>query len=231
MVVIVGRRVPPVVAALIALTMAMTVGAAIDRQLGGDLFHRLALVPSAVWAGEVWRLASWPFVDAGPVSLLFECVILFGFAPDLHERWGRRRFVRFVAAAVAVAGVGTCLIALVVPTVWWVPQYAGIALGEGIVIAWAMQFPELPVQIYGVIVVRGREVVTVLLGLTCAIGVFGGLARVLPALLLGGFALLYVVRPRWPRWPRGPGSRRRRRRTSGLGVIDGDRHGGPFYPS
>src|SRR5687768_2738460 len=129
MVVIVGRRLPPVVAALIALTMAMTVGAAIDRQLGGDLFDRLALVPSEVWAGEVWRLVTWPFVDGGPLSLLFECVILFRFAPDLHERWGRRRFVRFVAAAIAIAGVGTCLVALVLPTAWWLPHYAGVALG------------------------------------------------------------------------------------------------------
>lgn len=226
MIVLVGRRLPPLVVGLIAVTVLTSIIAAVDAHNGGALYWRLALRPEDVWHGEVWRLVTWPFVEGRPLSLLFECLALYFFAPDLQARWGTARFTRFVAGIVVVAGAGTCLIALVLPTAWWFPQLGGLALGDAIVIAWALQFPDQPIRLYFLIVVRGRGVVQAVVGITALYGVFYGVTVVLPELLASAAALLYMDRPHL-RWPR----KRRRRSREGFGVIQGDRHGGPYYPN
>jgi membrane associated rhomboid family serine protease len=228
MVVVVGRRIPPFIAAMLALMFAMSIASAIDAGFGGSLSRWLDLRPSQVWSGEVWRLVTWPFLERGPLSLLFAGIAIFYFGPDLHERWGRRRFVRFVVGIAAIAGVGTCLGAFVFPMAWWLPQDGGMVLADAIVIAWALQFPDAPLRFYHVLVVRGGEVVSLVLGVTLLFALFYGVAVVLPELLAGLAALVYMDRPdrRWRRTKRA-----RRRDRGGLEVIDGDHHGGPYYPN
>src|SRR5687768_4574650 len=54
--VIVQPRIPPITTALIVATLALSIVAAIDARAGGELYHHLALLPEAVWRGQVWRL-------------------------------------------------------------------------------------------------------------------------------------------------------------------------------
>src|SRR5688572_27122978 len=94
---IVQPRMPPVSARLLAVTLGLSLAAAIDARMGGNLYQHLALVPEGVWHGQLWRLATWPFVLGGPLGLIFTCSALYVFGSDLAVVWGPRRYLRYLA--------------------------------------------------------------------------------------------------------------------------------------
>jgi membrane associated rhomboid family serine protease len=144
MVVIAQRRTPPITAALIALTLGMSIVVAIDARRGGELYHHLALLPQAVWHGQVWRLMTWPFIQGSPLSLIFACVALYAFGSDLLLTWGAARYLRYLAGIVLIAGSyfvlllrGPALVAVIVAVTvlfalfygitWVLPELLAIA--------------------------------------------------------------------------------------------------------
>ncbi|HEY8141947.1 MAG TPA: rhomboid family intramembrane serine protease [Kofleriaceae bacterium] len=199
MAVIVQRQVPPVTARLIALVLGLSLVAVIDAQMGGQLYLQLALLPAAVWHGQLWRLATWPFVMGGPLPLIYTCVVLYTCGSDLLTVWGKKRYLRYLAAVVAAAGVGTALLGLVLPGVWGLPYLGGMVLADAIIIAWARQFPEQPVQLYFFLLVRGETLVNAVVGVTVVFALYFGIDWMMPELLGVAAALLYTSRSsrRW----------------------------------
>jgi membrane associated rhomboid family serine protease len=197
--VIVQRRTPPITVVLIAATLAMSLVAAIDARAGGELYHHLALLPEAVWRGQVWRLVTWAFIQGGPLSLIFACVVLYVFGSDLLISWGPSRYLRYLAGIVLIAGIGTSLIALVLPATWDLLHLGGMVIGDALVIAWARRFPDRPVSIYFLLLLRGRALVSVIVAITLLFAVFHGIAWMLPDCLGVAAALLHMNRParRW----------------------------------
>lgn len=199
MVVILQRRVPTVTVVLIALTLAVSIGAAIDARHGGGLAHALLLRPEAVWRGEVWRLVTWAFLHGSPLALLFTCATLLVFGTDLCIRWGRATYLRYLAGVVLAAALGTSLLAFVVPGASWFPYVAGLVPMHAIIIAWARQFPAQPVAAYFIVIVQGPALVQLTVAVTLVFAFFFGLVWAMPELLAVAAALLFMDRPhrRW----------------------------------
>lgn len=74
---------------------------------------RLALIPSKVFDGEVWRIATWPFANGLNQRLLWVAVaiaMLWYIGGRLEAQVGRTKFGIFLAAIVVLPGiVGTVL--------------------------------------------------------------------------------------------------------------------------
>ena len=199
---IVQPRMPPVSARLLAVTLGLSVAAAIDARMGGNLYHHLALVPEGVWHGQLWRLVAWPFVLGGPLGLIFTCSALYVLGSDLAVVWGPRRYLRYLAIAVGGAGIATCVLGLILPGVSWMPYLGGMALADAIAIAWARQFPQQLVHIY-LLTVRGESLVNVVVAVTGIFAVYFGLGWMLPELLVVAAALVVTdrtFRRRWLNW-------------------------------
>ena len=227
MITVLHRRVSPVIAAVIGLSLLTTLVAGIDRHLGGDLYFRFALIPNRVWHGELWRLVTWPLVHTNPWALVVGMVQLWWFGGALAESWRPARLARFIVGVVTVAGVGTCVLALVWPAAWRWPQFAGLALGDAITIAFGLSYPLTRVAIYGVIEMSGDVLAYGTLGFTVMLGLFYGFSWFLPEALAASAAFVYLTRPDRPWW-----QKLRKLRTGGkFGVMHGDHHGGPYYPN
>lgn len=196
---IVQRQVPRVTARLIALVLGLSLVAVIDARSGGTLYLQLALVPEAVWHGQLWRLATWPFVMGGPLALIYTCIVLYTCGSDLLTVWGRRRYLRYLAAVVLATGAATSLVGLVLPGVWGLPYLGGMVLAHVIVIAWARQFPEQPVQLYFFLIVRGETLVNAIVAVTAVFALYFGIDWMMPELLAVAAALLFTGRSsrRW----------------------------------
>jgi len=226
MIVILHRRVHPVIAGLIGLTLLASIVAAIDARHGGGIYGRVALIPARVWEGELWRLASWVLVEPGPLWLIGTCLCFYRFGTDLVLAWGTARFWRFVATVVLGSAAATCLIGLVLDPAWRMPHLGGTVLVDAFLIAWATKFPDARVELYGMLVLGGPLLAYGTLAVTTLFAVFGGVARYLPELITAVGVLLYTngshrgLRPRLRRL--------RRRRRGAPEVIPGDRHGGPY---
>lgn len=186
----------PVTTCLIAAILVTSLAAVLGD---GTVFAWLALVPRDVWHGQLWRLATWALIEPGPLSLIFTCVVIHWCGRGLRASWGTARFCRYVAGIVAVAALGTSVLAFALPMAWWYPQLGGLALAKALLIAWALEFPDQRVVVYWFVVTGGRPLAYGTLGVTLVFTAYYGVVPMLPELLACIAALLYMNRsPR--RW-------------------------------
>jgi membrane associated rhomboid family serine protease len=186
------------------------------------LVDALVLSPYALFHdGHVWTLVTsavfYPSQDV--VAFLLDGLMLFLFVPVLERWWGTKRFVVFVLATsvlgnLAAAAVGAALGAPLTPIYGLTPFIYGS------IVAFGVLFAEQPVQLFGVMPVKGRSLA---LGAAALMALMVLLERqwVRGAGAFTAMAVAYVMTSgawtpnlwwlRWKRW-------RVRRK---LGVVDG----------
>lgn len=146
--------------------IVVLLGASIIAWLdGGFLAHVLSLAPSRVLHGQIWRLGTWPVIEGSPLQLIFTCAAIYKFGGELAIRWGDRRLRRFMVELVLASAVITCVLALATGRGDLV-HAGGWAVSDALVIAWARQFPNGTVVLYGLLELRGRDLIAVTVAAT-----------------------------------------------------------------
>ncbi len=173
-----GGRMPAVIGLLLALTLLATVGYWITRN--GEW---AVLAPDAVLHGQLWRLVTWPFIEAQPLNLIFGAFMLYQFGSQLAYDWGEGRFLSRYLVLTIGAGVITVAVAML-------PPFAGIAhvgmwpVVDALLLMWALRYPDQQMNFWGVLPMTGR---------TMALLVVAG--TVLYGLAAGGIGGLFVFTP------------------------------------
>jgi membrane associated rhomboid family serine protease len=214
--------------------MAVTVVLSLSAALGGryveNLFGALALRPAAVWRGQLWRLVTWTFAEPSPFGLIFACLSLYWFGAPLARQWGSYRFLRMVGGVILAAAVGTCLIALIDGEVRGASYLGSWTLTVALVVVWGLTFPHQTVNIYFVLPIRGYWLAWGTVGITVLVLIYYGWMALVPELLAECAALLWFFRPRvLARWAaaqrpwRDPVSRKPRERGVVVDFSTGDR--------
>ncbi|MCY3613104.1 MAG: rhomboid family intramembrane serine protease [Gemmatimonadetes bacterium] len=142
---------------LIANALVFLVGLAVGRDLIIDLF---AFSPGRL-ADRPWGMVTYMFVHAGLWHLLMNLLFVFFFGPPLEERWGSDMFIKFYL----VCGLGGVLLSF---------AFSGAAIVGasaacyGLMLAFALAWPEQPVYIWGMFPVRVKWLVGFLVALSFA---------------------------------------------------------------
>ncbi len=170
----------------IVATLVASIVAALD---GGWLASWAALAPSRVWHGEVWRLVTWPFLFASPVALVATCIAIYKLGGDLAVRWGDRRLRRFMIQIVLAAGVATCLLAAIGGGHFF--RTGGWTVIDVLVIAWARQFPRESLVLYGMLPLRGRDLVRITVAISVLFAIYYGPIVMAPELVACSAAAWY----------------------------------------
>lgn len=170
----------------LAVTIIASVIGAMD---GGFLMYWASLVPHKILAGEVWRLATWPFVEPGPVGLIFTCMAIFKFGTELSVRWGERRLARFTIEILLIAAVSGVILSTITHTP--ILHLGGWATGDLLVIAWARQFPTRQLTLDGLVTVSGQTLVYLTCAITGAYAIYVGIVAFSPELVTCAIAALY----------------------------------------
>jgi membrane associated rhomboid family serine protease len=176
---------------LISTWIWITLVASIAAAVSGGLMGWAALAPARIWRGEVWRLVTWVFVEPGALSLILTCASIYKFGGELAPRWGDRRLRRFLIEILGGAAVVTALLGLVSTEVWHRGYLGGWAVCDVLVIAWARQYPDSVLVLYGLLRLNGRNLVTVVIAITCAYAIFAGPLAMAPELLVCAAAYSY----------------------------------------
>ena len=216
---VLGGRVPAPVALLIGATLL----ASIAGSASGALLQALALVPVAVYHGEVWRLFTWPLFQLDPLGLIFGALGLFWFGTELVRVWGPGRFLLTCLGLAGAAGLLTCFVALGLST-----MQARLFLGvwpvvSALIIAWATYFPGRDVFVYFVLPLRGQNLIYATLAGTLLYTLMGGGTQLVPH-FAAQFVMLAALRrttlgPIWARLKYELAYRRWRRRASKLKAV------------
>jgi membrane associated rhomboid family serine protease len=189
-----GGRVPWSVGLLMSLTVVLSLVSAFGDRHAGPVFAFLALCPALVWAGQLWRLVTWVFVEPSPLGLIFGCLSLYWFGAPLAKVWGSRRFFTVVAGVMLGTAVGTCLVGLLDGAVAGATYLGGWALTTALVVAWGLWFPDQVVRIYFFLPVRGYWMAWITVGLTAVFAIYRGWASLLPELLAEAGILAWLFR-------------------------------------
>jgi membrane associated rhomboid family serine protease len=189
-----GGRLPWSVGLVLCVTVGLSLAVAFGDRHAGGLFELLSLVPHDVWHGQVWRLLTWPFIEPGPIGLIFACLFLYWFGRDLAEEWGDSRWLSVFGGVAAVAAVGTCLVAQVDPPVMDHAYLGGWALTSAMVVAWGLWFPHRVVRIYFIIPIRGFWLAWLTVAVTVVFAVYAGWESYLPELFAEGSILAWLYR-------------------------------------
>lgn len=112
----------------------------------------LTLLPPALYAGELWRLATFLFVPpaASPIFMLFWLYLLYVYADALEREWGAFRFTGYYAVGVfATAAVGFFPAWGAVPNVF---------LNASLFLAFAALFPDFELLLFFILPLKVKYI-------------------------------------------------------------------------
>jgi membrane associated rhomboid family serine protease len=178
--------------ALIAANVALFVITAVQPQLRDYLGLVPTLVLHQFW---VWQLATYMFLHAGLFHILFNMLALWMFGAELERIWGTRYFLKFYLLTGIGAGALTVLFSLL-PFGFAQQVQHSVIVGAsgaifGLLLAYAMYFPERPILLI-VFWVPAKWCVAILgaIALFSSLSDAGGTAN---ATHLGGLIVGYLL--------------------------------------
>lgn len=155
------------------------------------------LVPELVLTrGWVWQLATYAFVHADIVHLLFNMLIVWMFGVDLERRWGAAAFTKFYLVCAVGAGATVLLVSLL-PYDGSRAMYLASTVGAsgacyGLLMAWAVLFPTREMLLFFVFPVQARYAVMIFGALAFFSGLSAGGGPVAHFAHLGGLVVGYL---------------------------------------
>lgn len=157
----------------------------------------LGLQPAAVLHDvALWQLATYMFMHGGVFHIFFNMFALWMFGAELERLWGTRFFLKFYFVTGIGAGLLTVLFSLL-PFGFAEQVYRTDVIGAsgavyGLLLAYAMYFPERPIYMYMLFPIPAKIFVAIMGGielLSSISGVQGGVAN---ATHLGGLIVAYL---------------------------------------
>jgi membrane associated rhomboid family serine protease len=180
--------------ALIAANVVMFLATTLIRSI--DLVAVLGLVPALVihrlW---IWQPVTYMFLHAGLFHILFNMLALWMFGTELERMWGTRFFLKFYFVTGVGAGVLTILVSLIgfgfTNTIYVVPTIGASGAIYGLLVAYALYFPDRRIYMYFLFPVPARTFVLIMgaIALYLSLADAGGVAN---ATHLGGLLVGYL---------------------------------------
>ena len=156
----------PVTPAVKAIILA-NIAVFIVSQFYDPIIRYLGVVPQDVLTrGWLWQLATYMFLHASPLHILFNMLGIWMFGVELERMWGTRFFARFYAITGLGAGA-TVVLASLLPFEPLRLTYTAITIGAsgalyGILMAFAMYFPHRPILMFLLFPVPAKYFVMIL---------------------------------------------------------------------
>jgi membrane associated rhomboid family serine protease len=141
----------------------------------------LAFIPART-VTRPWTLVTYMFVHAGFFHLFFNMLILFFFGPPLEGMWGGREFLKFYI----VSGLGGALLSYFFA--FHSPIVGASGAIYGVMLAFAMNWPNMSIYIWGILPVKAKWLVAFLAAASVLSLVGGAQDGVAHWAHLGGFA-------------------------------------------
>ena len=151
------------------------------------LIDYLAFQPAGVLF-RPWTILTYMFVHGGFWHIFFNMLALFFFGPPIEDRWGSREFIKYYL----ICGLGGAAASFIFA---FNSSVVGASAAiYGVMLAFAMLWPDVPIYIWGIFPVKAKWLVIFLAALS-VLSAFGGSSDgVAHFAHLGGFAagFLYI---------------------------------------
>jgi membrane associated rhomboid family serine protease len=155
-----------------------------DYATGRLLTNYFAFVPADILF-RPWTVITYMFAHGNFWHIAMNMLALFFFGPPLEARWGSREFLKFYF----VSGLGGAALSFVFA--YGSPIIGASGAVYGIMLAFAMNWPDAPIYIYAIFPVKAKYLVGVM-GMLSFFAMFQGGDGIAHAAHLGGFAAGFI---------------------------------------
>jgi membrane associated rhomboid family serine protease len=162
-----------------------------------------------------WGAVTYMFVHGGFWHLLINMLMLFFFGPPLEDMWGGREFLKFYF----VAGLGGAAFSFLFAYNTAVIGASAAVLG--VMLAFAMNWPDMPIYIWGILPIKAKWLITFLAVVNLVSATSGGNDGVAHFAHLGGLAAAFLYLKLDYRMGEEVGRLRKRVRRRGFSVAAG----------
>ncbi len=151
-----GGILPPVIKALLISNAAVFLLSYFAYPFMTRFF---GLVPIAVWSQfRVWQLATYMFLHGGIWHILFNMFVLWMFGSDLERTWGSREFLKYYM----ICGIGAGIFNVLFQPTSTIPIIGASGAIYGVLVAFALLFPNRTVFIYFLFPIKVKYLVIIL---------------------------------------------------------------------
>jgi membrane associated rhomboid family serine protease len=150
-----GGFLPPVVKYLL---VANGIAFLLELVIGGAMIYYLGLVPRLI-TGQfmIWQFLTYMFLHGGFFHLLFNMFALWMFGSDIERVWGSREFLKYYLICGLGAGAFNFILAINSP----IPVIGASGAIYGILVAFAMLFPNRLIYIYFLFPIKAKYLVII----------------------------------------------------------------------
>ncbi|MBR9988799.1 MAG: rhomboid family intramembrane serine protease [Gemmatimonadetes bacterium] len=154
----------------------------VDYMMGGRLSYYMAFVPGRILS-EPWTVITYMFAHGGGWHIFLNMLVLFFFGPPLEQRWGSSEFLKYYF----LCGLGGAALSFVFAPMS--PIIGASAAVYGVMLAFAMFWPDSPIYIWGILPVKAKYLV-LFMAVVSVMSMFGSGRgdNIAHAAHLGGFA-------------------------------------------
>lgn len=147
----------PSITEWVKILIIVNVAAFVVQLIAGYGFTRtFALVPAQAVAGlRLWQFVTYMFLHGGPFHLLFNMFILWMFGSEMERTWGSETFIRYYF----FTGVGAGVLAWITAPSSLVPTIGASGALFGVLLAYAMTYPDRIVLVMFIIPMRVKYLV------------------------------------------------------------------------
>jgi len=179
------------------------------------MFDWFAFQPTQIFF-RPWGPVTYMFLHGDLMHLAVNMLVLFFFGPPLEGRWGEREFLRFYA----ICGLGGVALSYVFLPAAVVGASAAV---YGIMLAFAMNWPDAPIYVWGIFPIKAKYLVGfffVLSLLSAMQGPDGGIAHFAH---LGGLAAAFIyLKSDWRPGQQFQGLKKAAMRSRRLAIVPRD---------
>jgi membrane associated rhomboid family serine protease len=122
---------------------------------GAELIYLFGLTPALLKKGFIWQIFTYMFLHGGLFHILFNMFMLWMFGCDIERSWGTKEFLRYYF----ITGVGAGLFTFFLSFNSHIPTIGASGAIFGILVAFAMMFPNRPIYLYFLFPIKAKYLV------------------------------------------------------------------------
>jgi membrane associated rhomboid family serine protease len=122
---------------------------------GSELIYLFGLTPTLVQKGFIWQPVTYMFLHGGLFHILFNMFALWMFGCEIERTWGTGEFVKYYF----ITGIGAGLLTFILSFNSPIPTIGASGAIFGILVAFALMFPDRLIYLYFIIPVKAKYLV------------------------------------------------------------------------
>lgn len=124
-----------------------------------EIFRLFGLVPAETWGSlKIWQPLTYLFLHSGIFHILINMFVLWMFGRDLEYRWGKESLIKYFI----ITGTGSGIVTIIFDHTSLIPVVGASGAVYGVLMAYALAFPNRIVYLYGLFPVKVKYMIAFL---------------------------------------------------------------------